>query len=40
LRFSRNAYRPHYRTLACGDVAGFRAQLPEINATIKEVTTV
>lgn len=40
LRFSRNAYRPHYRTLPCGDAAGFQAQYPEINATIKEVTTV
>jgi hypothetical protein len=40
LRFSRNAYRPHYRTLPCSDVAGFQAQHPEINATIKEVTTV
>jgi hypothetical protein len=40
LRLSRNPYRPHYRTLPCGDVAGFRAQHPELSATIKEVTTV
>jgi hypothetical protein len=40
LSFSRRPYRPHYRTLPCNDVAGFQAQHPELNATIKEVTTV
>lgn len=40
LRLSRNAYRPHYRTLPCHDVAEFQARHPEIDATIKEVTVI
>ena len=40
LRLSRNPYRPHYRTLSCGDVAGFQARHPELGATVKEVTVV
>jgi hypothetical protein len=40
LHFSRNAYRPQYRTLPCSDIPAFNAQHPEIGAKVTEVTLV